>query len=174
MATYSYDQTGPSVPGGGGVVPQLIGDGTNTYNYDAAGNRTGPGYVVGAGNELLSDGTYDYTYDADGNETSKTSIATGVKWTYGYNALDQMVSAVETTANGTVETEVEYRYDALGNRVEQGVNTGGATTVCAALRLRRLESGQIVHTGGQREQRRLGGPQRLEFFEISVCPRRWH
>ena len=39
-----------------------------------------------------------------------------------------MISAVETTAGGTVETQVEYKYDALGNRVEVDVTQNGVTT----------------------------------------------
>jgi RHS repeat-associated protein len=111
------------------VIRQLIGDGTNTYAYDPAGNRAMPGYVVGKGNQLLSDGTYSYTYDQQGNEVTKTNIATGDKWTYGYAVNKELVSAVETASDGTLEKAVEYKYDALGNRVEVDVTKNGATTV---------------------------------------------
>src|SRR5207248_1313709 len=77
--------------------------GTRTYTYDPNGNRTSAGYVTGRDNQLLSDGTFTYTYDAEGNERTKTAIATGDKWTYGYDNLNHLVAAVETAPDGTVE-----------------------------------------------------------------------
>ena len=110
--TYAYDVTG-----------QLVGAGNNSYSYDPNGNRNMAGYVIGPDNELLSDGTYNYTYDAEGNELTKTDIATGDTWTYGYSPENQLTSAVETDAQGDVETSVAYKYDVFGNRVEQNVWT---------------------------------------------------
>ena len=109
---YGYDGSG-----------QLVSEGNTTQSYDLNGNRIGPSYVIGPDNQLLSDGTYNYTYDADGNEATKTNIATGDKWTYGYNNADQLVSAVETTAGGTVETQVLIQYDVFGNRLQEQVWT---------------------------------------------------
>ena len=60
--TYQYDATG-----------QLIAAGSQDYNFDANGNQSGPGVVLGAGNVLQSDGTYNYTYDAAGNLIQKVS-----------------------------------------------------------------------------------------------------
>ncbi len=87
--------------------------------------------MIGPDNQLLSDGTYNYTYDADGNEATKTNIATGDKWVYNYNNADQLVSAVKTSANGTVETQVIIKYDVFGNRIEEDIwtpSTGWTTT----------------------------------------------
>ncbi len=74
---YTYDPAG-----------QLLTAGSGTYSYDGTGNRTNPGYQTGPGNQLLSDGTYNYTYDAEGNEITKTNIASGDQWTYGYDNLN--------------------------------------------------------------------------------------
>jgi RHS repeat-associated protein len=115
---YQYDTTG-----------QLTSYGSTTQTYDANGNRNGPGYVVGPDNQLLSDGTNNYTYDADGNETTRTNIATGDTWTYGYDNANQMISAVETAADGTVEVQAAFKYDAFGNRLEQDVTYPGQPTV---------------------------------------------
>lgn len=100
---------------------QLLSYGGTTKSYDLNGNRNGTGYVIGPDNQLLSDGTYNYTYDADGNEATKTNIATGDKWTYAYNNADQLVSAIETSASGTVETQVVIQYDVFGNRLQEQV-----------------------------------------------------
>ena len=50
---------------------------------------------------------------------------------YGYNNADQLVPATETTANGTVETQIVIQYDGFGNRLEEDVwtpSTGWTTT----------------------------------------------
>ena len=80
-------------------------------------------------NELLSDGTWNYTYDAEGNTVTKVNIATGETWTYGYDLNNRLVSAVDRQANGTLIQEATYEYDALGNRIQEAVTTGGVTTV---------------------------------------------
>jgi len=48
-----YDPTG-----------QLLGDGTNSYTFDANGNRNNTGYSTNTGNELASDGTWNYTHSS--------------------------------------------------------------------------------------------------------------
>ena len=107
---YAYDAAG-----------QLSGDGANSYSYDSNGNRTNPGYVIGADNQVLSDGTWNYTYDVRGNELTKTGIATGDQWTYGYDDANHLVSAVEKNSQGRVEVQADYKYDAFGNRIEKDV-----------------------------------------------------
>jgi RHS repeat-associated protein len=115
---YQYDGTG-----------QLTGDGNNSYAYDPNGNRANSGYVTGPDNQVLSDGVWNYTYDMEGNEATKTNIATGDQWSYGYDNQNHLVSAVEKDSQGNVEVQAEYKYDAFGNRNEKDVTVGGATTV---------------------------------------------
>ncbi len=118
---------------------QLVSAGGATEGYDATGNRTSAGDVVGPDNQLLSDGTWDYRYDAEGNETAKVSIATGETWTYGYDDRNELTKVQKWSADpaasssAALEEEVDYAYDAFGNRLEQDVTSyaGGtpATTV---------------------------------------------
>jgi RHS repeat-associated protein len=63
-ANYSYDPTGELL-----AATYSGGQASESYSYDANGNRIG--YVIGADNRLLSDGTYTYSYDAEGNRTAK-------------------------------------------------------------------------------------------------------
>ncbi len=107
---------------------ELTSAGSTTESYDGDGNRTNPGYVTGVDNRLLTDGTWNYTYDAAGNTTQKVNIATGETWTYGYDFNNKMTSAVDTSANGTVLQSIAYQYDVFGNRVQEDVTQGGATT----------------------------------------------
>ena len=102
------------------------------YSYDADGNQSGPGIVIGPGNQLLSDGTWNYTYDADGNLIEKVGVSSGpdagLTWTYTYENRNQMTSAVETQGSNTLET-VTYRYDVFGNRIEEDVNNGSGLQI---------------------------------------------
>ena len=132
---YSYDAAGELVSETDNGVPtiyaydvtgQLVGAGGSGYSYDPNGNRTMTGYVIGPDNQVLSDGTYNYTYDAEGNTLTKTDIATGDVWTYGYSPENQLTSAVETDAQGDVEVAATYKYDVFGNRIEQDTWTPAA------------------------------------------------
>jgi YD repeat-containing protein len=67
---------------------------------------------------LLEDSNFTYTYDENGNLTSKTGKANGEMTTYTYDAENQLIRADRP---GIV---AEYRYDALGRRIERNVNGG--------------------------------------------------
>jgi RHS repeat-associated protein len=117
--TYTYDATN-----------QLLSDSTTSYSYDANGNRTNSGYATGPANELTTDGTWNYFYDNEGNLTKKTKIATGETWTYTYDNLNHLVQAQDrVTDGGTIIQTVGYKYDVLGNRIEEDVTAGMTTTI---------------------------------------------
>ncbi|MBN2216250.1 MAG: hypothetical protein JW719_02620, partial [Pirellulales bacterium] len=65
-SVYTHDNTGQLTAADHSVQTD------ETYAYDANGNRTGGGYVVGPNNQILSDGTYNYAYDNEGNLLTKT------------------------------------------------------------------------------------------------------
>ena len=117
LQNYAYDAQG-----------QLTNADGKTYGYDANGNRTMSGYTIGPDNQVLSDGIYNYTYDAEGNEATKTKIAGGDNWTYTYDNLNQMTTAVDKTGAGVVELTAIYKYDVFGNRLEKDVTYAGQTT----------------------------------------------
>jgi RHS repeat-associated protein len=115
---YAYDSDG-----------QLTGESSllvsNTFSYDANGNRVGGGYVVGPGNRLLSDGTWSYSYDAEGNLVGKTHLLTGDRWTYRYDHRNQMTLAEKRDTTGAVVLLAVYQYDVFGNRIEKSVDFDG-------------------------------------------------
>lgn len=88
------------------------------YTYDAVGNRTDNGAVIGGANRLTSFGGYTMGYDGEGHLLSKSG--NGVSQGFTWNALGQLVS---TTRNGVTTT---FGYDGLGRRVRKTVN--GSTT----------------------------------------------
>ena len=89
VQNYTYDGQG-----------EITGAYGKTYGYDANGNRTMSGYVIGPDNQVLSDGTSNYTYDQEGNEATKTNIASGDQWTYTYDNINHLTKAVEKTGAG--------------------------------------------------------------------------
>jgi YD repeat-containing protein len=137
LATYdtTYDKAGrvtSETDNGGATISytydpegQLVTAGTTTYSFDPSGTTVGD--IMGPDNEVLNDGTYTYTYDATGEELTKTNIATGDTWSYGYDNNGHMISAVETSAavKGTIEESVAYQYDVFGNLIEKDITTPG-------------------------------------------------
>jgi RHS repeat-associated protein len=115
VVTYTYDDT-----------DQLTADGTNTFTYDANGNRTNGSYTTGIGNRLTSDGTWTYTYDDEGNLTKKSKGALQETWTYGYDQRNQLTSVEKrATDGGTLQLKDEFKYDAFGNRIEKKIDSDG-------------------------------------------------
>jgi RHS repeat-associated protein len=120
--TYGYDVTNQ-------LATVVNSSGTTTFGYDLNGNRTNTGYVTGSENQLTTDGTYSYTYDKEGNLITKTNISTSEQWTFGYDNLNHMISAIDKNSSGTTLTYATYLYDVFGNRIEKDVwQTGGSTT----------------------------------------------
>jgi RHS repeat-associated protein len=112
----------------------LRGSRTHARGFDANGNRTGAGYVIGADNELLCDGTYTYTYDAEGNRTAKfiDTNADGVLDSgdtsvtiYGWDNRNRLVSVTSYAAYGDAPTQaVTYSYDAENRWIGETVING--------------------------------------------------
>jgi YD repeat-containing protein len=69
--TYTHDLVGQLLSATRTVQP------SESYTYDAVGNSTATGTVIGAGNRILSDAQFTYTYDGEGNLTRKVAITQG-------------------------------------------------------------------------------------------------
>jgi hypothetical protein len=90
--TFGYDKLG-----------QLTNDNGTVYAYDKAGNRTGGGIVVGAGNRMTADGTWAYTYDDAGQLVGKSK--SGEAWAYTYDHRGQMTGASKAASVGGTLTD---------------------------------------------------------------------
>ena len=64
-ATFTYDNTNQLTAVGGSR--------TESYGYDANGNRNTTGYTTGTNNEMTASPGMTYTYDNDGNMTAETN-----------------------------------------------------------------------------------------------------
>lgn len=96
------------------------------YDYDAAGNRTGAGLVVGPNNRILADDEFDYAYDNEGNLVTKTERATGEATTYTYDHLNRITRIQRHSAGGILLSEASYTYDVFSRRIAKIVDADGA------------------------------------------------
>lgn len=119
--SYKYDEINQLVSQ---TLPNNV---TETYEYDAVGNRTKKTvtangestvfeYGYNANNQLVNANGHSYTYDENGNRTSDD------KYEYVYNKFDQLTE-IKTLAGKSVAT---YAYDEEGRRISKTVD--GVTT----------------------------------------------
>lgn len=91
------------------------------FTYDPVGNRLtshlSGDYRYDDANQLVEDDDFTYAYDANGNLEKKTAKAGGAETTYTYDAEDRLIR-VDLPGNSWAE----YRYDALGRRIEKSVD----------------------------------------------------
>ena len=106
---------GACMPSGGNTIL------SESYTYDAVGNRTDRSAVVEGGNRLTQFNGYTLSYDADGNLTRKYKSGV-IDQTLEWNSLGQLV---RTVTNGVT---VGYGYDALGRRIRRTPGNAAQST----------------------------------------------
>ena len=93
-----------------------------TFNYDPLGNRLltdgqTTNSTIGQANRLLDDTAFTYSYDNNGNLIQKTDKVTNETTDYIYNAENKLIRI--NLPGGSI---AQYRYDALGRRIEKDVD----------------------------------------------------
>jgi YD repeat-containing protein len=116
LVHYEYDPAGR-------MALKTLGNGVyTTYGYDDAGRLEKLTNALPNGSALSF---FNYTYDERGRRTA-TATHYGA-WTYGYDDLGQLTSAVLASTDPQIPNQnLTYLYDAMGNRVrtvENGVVT---------------------------------------------------
>jgi RHS repeat-associated protein len=115
---YTYDNMNRLL---GATYP---GQTTESYRYDAVGNRTTSHLSASHGyqpfNKLVSTSTGTYSYDNNGNMLTKTD-STGT-WAYTWDYENRLTQA--TRQDGVT---VSYKYDALGRRVQRTPSNAAST-----------------------------------------------
>ena len=90
---------------------------TESYSYDAVGNRTAslgiPSYTTNSSNEMTANSNASYTYDSNGNTHTKTD-STGTT-TYAWDFENRLTSVTLPGSAGTVS----FKYDPFGRRIEK-------------------------------------------------------
>jgi RHS repeat-associated protein len=105
---YAYDQ-----------ITRLTQAGSQTYNYDAAGNNLNGGAQYDADtHQLLDNNSFTFEYDESGNLTKQTSAdGTEVK-EFTYNRRNQLTNY--NVYQNTINVQAfSFKYDALGRRYEK-------------------------------------------------------
>jgi RHS repeat-associated protein len=137
-ATYTVDnagnraaksdlQAGVTTNFGYDAIYQLLsatqgGSTTETFNYDAVGNRLSSlgvaSYSYNPSNELTSTSSTTYGYDNNGNATSKTD-STGTT-NYNWDFENRLNSVTLPASGGTVS----FKYDPWGRRIYKSSSSG--------------------------------------------------
>ena len=104
------------------------GQPNESYSFDGVGNRTtshrSASYGYQPFNKLVTTSTAAYVYDNNGNMLRKTDSAG--TWQYYWNAENQLVRVVKPGAGPLPYRTINYKYDALGRRVERQMKRGGS------------------------------------------------
>jgi RHS repeat-associated protein len=125
--SYANDATGQL------TVADHAGQTDESYQYDANGNRSGGGFVVGPNNRILSDGVYSYQYDAEGNRTQKYRLENGLKTdvtAYGWDHRNRLIQVRYYATAGSFECgepdrTITYGYDSLDRLVHRWDSVDG-------------------------------------------------
>jgi RHS repeat-associated protein len=117
LTSYTYDSLDQLTDAIGPDPANPALTATESYDYDAAGNRTSShlatGQVYDNANRLLEDSQFAYTYDLNGNLSTKQDKVTSSLTTYDWDVEDRLVAVHTPTQT------VLFRYDALGRRTEK-------------------------------------------------------
>ena len=119
---------------------EVISSESNTYEYDAAGNKTRESVLSGTSvqsstdyrfnefNQLISSVKKDeegsavsskaYTYDLNGNQTKEIDSITGEEADYKYDADNRLSEATGRTGE-TVDYEQDNKYNGFGQRIRK-------------------------------------------------------
>ncbi len=76
-----------------------------------------------------NDGTWTNTFDDAGNEIRKSQGAGAETWNYLYDNPNELIAAEQHASDGgTLLAKVQYKYDALGDRIERDEDADGNGT----------------------------------------------
>ena len=116
IVTYTYDADGR-------LITKDLGNSTRTvYTYDADGNVLS--ITNYAPDHVTVNSFDDYTYDVTGNVLTDTSQ--DGEWAYTYDAIGELILAIftpnSTGPDGLTSQNLQFVYDAAGNRMSERVN----------------------------------------------------
>jgi RHS repeat-associated protein len=98
---------------------------TESYSYDANGNRNMTGWVTAPNNRLVHDPNWIYEYDPEGNLIRRVNKANEDVWWFSYDYLNRVVGVTRRSVVNTVLVDMVFMYDVFGNRIQKRVDTDG-------------------------------------------------
>ena len=113
---YQYDKAGQLTSTTRSDQPPVV------QSYDANGNLTDSGIVVGPDNRILADSQFTYQYDNEGNLTQKVNKSTGDITNYTYDFRNRLTDVTTTSSGGIALHSEQYTYDVFDRRIAVTVN----------------------------------------------------
>ena len=130
--SYSHDNSGlvtskningQSTGYGYDAIARLTSSGSDSYNYDVAGNNLQNSSVYNTTtNELTSNTDFNYSYDAAGNLLSKSNKLNGNYKNYTWNNRNQLLSVKSYNSQNELTQELSFTYGPLGRRLTKTVD----------------------------------------------------
>ena len=106
----------------------LVGDPNETYQYDPVGNRNlrdGQTFTAihNVANQLTEDEDFSFTFDLNGNLIRKENKTTAEITDFTWDVQNQLIKIEEKPDAASAPTQtVEFKYDALGRRIQKSLN----------------------------------------------------
>lgn len=114
---YDYDDTHQ--------LTEVTGDRTESYNYDANGNRTMQGYETDDNNRLEESPTHTYEYDFEGNRIRMTNKATDEVTEYEWDYRNRLTRVVVRDDENNIIRELRNTYDVFDRRIGRWYDANG-------------------------------------------------
>ena len=118
---------------GNGTTAQPAPEQTTSYQWSKAGQITRISHSVGITSASNPVQISTYSYDGAGRLVSKTLPAdltqgntTGITQSYTYDAADRVTQLKYTKSDGTVIDQIDYTYDAAGQRISKTMLNGNS------------------------------------------------
>ncbi|MEL6554066.1 MAG: peroxidase family protein [Cyanobacteria bacterium J06621_11] len=151
---------------------------SETYSYDANGNRTIDDDSVGDHNRIVRDDRYTYQYDDEGNLTQRTEIETKAVTEYRWDYRNRLTKVItkqldEETEEFVVTKQVAYTYDALDRRIEKAVDADGDGELGAQVERFAYDGDNLILSfdqDGKQTHRYFYGPGVDQLIADEVAP----
>ena len=132
---------------------------SESYSYDANGNRTSGSASTNADNQLASDANDSYTYDKNGNLTSAVRNDGTGSTDYTWDYRNRLTDVTFKDGSGAVTGSIHYAYDDNNNRISQVVKDASGTVTLTEFYIYDGSNLLLVLDGsGNVKQRYFNGP----------------
>ena len=118
-----------------GATAQPAPEQVTSYQWSKAGQITRISHSVGVVSASNPVQISTYSYDGAGRLVSKTLPAdltqgngTGITQSYSYDAADRVTQLKYTKSDGTVIDQIDYTYDAAGQRISKNMLNGNSAS----------------------------------------------
>jgi len=108
---YSYD-----------AAQRLINAGTDSFDYDIAGNNQNDNATFTSNNRLIADNSYSYSYSPTGNLSQKLSKIDNSRKVYTWNSRNLLLKVESYDNQNQLTQTLSFTYGPLGRRLSKTIN----------------------------------------------------